>query len=96
MTPTRTYELYIDGASRGNPGPASVGVVIRDSDEAPVKQFGKYLGHATNNVAEYLALIYALQEALRTGCPHHLVRRWSWMFGLAPRRDCRVSPFRHR
>ena len=68
MTPTRAYEIYIDGASRGNPGPASVGVVVQDGSKAPVRQLARYIGETTNNVAEYLALIYGLQEALRAGC----------------------------
>lgn len=59
------HQVYIDGASRGNPGPAGVGVVFVDSDEAVVRQFSAYVGETTNNVAEYLALLYALQEALQ-------------------------------
>ena len=65
MKPTPNYDMYIDGASRGNPGPAAVGVLILNGADRPVRQFGKYLGQTTNNVAEYLALIYGLQEALR-------------------------------
>ena len=67
MRPTPSCEIYIDGASRGNPGPAGVGAVFLDGKAKPVRQFSKYLGETTNNVAEYLALIYALQEALRAG-----------------------------
>ena len=67
MTPIRRYEVYIDGASRGNPGPAGVGVVFTDGSATPLREFAQYLGETTNNVAEYLALIYALQEALRHG-----------------------------
>ena len=67
MRPTPSYELYIDGASHGNPGPAGIGVVVLDGADKPVAQFSKYLGETTNNVAEYLALIYALQEAIRRG-----------------------------
>ncbi len=66
MKPTRSCEIYIDGASRGNPGPSGVGVVFM-AEQRPVKEFSKYIGETTNNVAEYLALIYALQEALRSG-----------------------------
>ena len=69
MQPIRSCEVYIDGASLGNPGPAGVGVVFLDGDAKPMRQFSKYLGEATNNVAEYLALIYALQEAHQIGCP---------------------------
>lgn len=67
MTPSRSCEVYIDGASRGNPGPAGVGVAFVDGNRRPVHEFAKYLGETTNNVAEYLALIYALQEALKIG-----------------------------
>ncbi len=56
--------LYIDGASRGNPGPAGIGVVLLDEGKKTIKNFYKYIGETTNNVAEYNALIYGLQEAL--------------------------------
>ncbi len=55
--------IYIDGAARGNPGPAGIGVVILDDKKKKVKDYYKYLGKATNNIAEYNALVYALQEA---------------------------------
>lgn len=67
MKPTPSCEIYIDGASRGNPGPAGVGVVLMDGKARPARELSKYLGETTNNVAEYLALVYALQEALREG-----------------------------
>ncbi|OGX45882.1 MAG: hypothetical protein A3G38_02135 [Omnitrophica WOR_2 bacterium RIFCSPLOWO2_12_FULL_51_8] len=56
-------ELYVDGASKGNPGPAGVGVVICRGKET-VKNISSYIGKNTNNAAEYTALIYALEEAL--------------------------------
>jgi len=55
--------LYTDGGSRGNPGPSGVGVVILDENKKKVKEFFKYIGEATNNIAEYSALIYGLEEA---------------------------------
>ena len=58
-----TYIASIDGAARGNPGPASYAVVLRQPDGRPLDTLRKYLGHATNNVAEYLALIAALDYA---------------------------------
>ena len=67
MRPARSCEIYIDGASRGNPGPSGIGAAFFDGGSRPVKQLSIYLGETTNNVAEYLALIYALQEALRDG-----------------------------
>ncbi|MDD2752097.1 MAG: ribonuclease HI family protein [Candidatus Omnitrophica bacterium] len=56
-------EIYIDGAAKGNPGPAGIGVVIC-RDGQVIKNLHQYIGNATNNVAEYSALIFALQEAL--------------------------------
>lgn len=56
-------EIYIDGAAKGNPGPAGIGAVIL-KEGAPVKNLSKFIGNTTNNVAEYTALIYALQEAI--------------------------------
>jgi len=59
--------VYIDGAARGNPGPAGVGVVILDENKNKIKEYSKHLGNATNNAAEYNALIYALQAAHMLG-----------------------------
>ena len=56
-------ELYIDGASKGNPGHSGIGVVIV-KDKQTIKNIYQYIGHATNNAAEYTALIYGLQESL--------------------------------
>ena len=68
MKPTPSYELYVDGASRGNPGPSGIGGVLLDGRGRTVREVSRYIGETTNNVAEYLALIYALQEALQAGC----------------------------
>ena len=59
--------IYVDAASRGNPGQAGVGVVINDENNNEVKQVSKYIGKTTNNIAEYTGLIVALQEALKLG-----------------------------
>lgn len=67
MKPTRSGEVFIDGASRGNPGPSGVGVVFLDAHGAAGRQLSRYIGETTNNVAEYLALLYALQQALQDG-----------------------------
>jgi ribonuclease HI len=56
-------EIFIDGASKGNPGESGVGVVIY-RDGQVIKNISSYIGYATNNVAEYTALLYALEEAL--------------------------------
>ena len=66
MKPTPSCEVFIDGASRGNPGPAGIGVAFMDGG-TPGRRLSRYIGETTNNVAEYLALIYALQQALRDG-----------------------------
>lgn len=55
----QTWQLYVDGAARGNPGPAGAGIFIKKGGEAVVKQ-GFFLGKKTNNQAEYLALILGL------------------------------------
>jgi ribonuclease HI len=58
-----SFRANIDGGSRGNPGPASYGVVIRDASGAIVARLKKYIGRSTNNVAEYFGLIAALDYA---------------------------------
>ncbi|MFQ5646443.1 MAG: ribonuclease HI family protein [bacterium] len=60
-------EIFIDGASRGNPGEAAGAAVIFDQSGAVIGEAGKYLGKATNNVAEYNALIVGLNEAAVLG-----------------------------
>jgi len=59
-------EVFCDGASRGNPGEAGVGVVIREKTRT-LLEISEYIGKATNNLAEYLALIRGLEEALLAG-----------------------------
>ena len=60
---SRELEIYTDGACSGNPGLSGIGVVIKENGNI-VKEMSKDLGEATNNIAEYMAVIYALQEAL--------------------------------
>ena len=52
--------IHTDGGARGNPGPAAIGVVVEGEASKIIAQFGKYIGEATNNVAEYVAVIEAL------------------------------------
>ena len=59
--------LYIDGASRGNPGNAGVGVWITNREGKEIVRMSRYLGHKTNNEAEYWALLLGLREAKRLG-----------------------------
>lgn len=60
---TAAYRINIDGGSRGNPGPAAYGVLIRDANGGVVAKLKKYIGRFTNNVAEYYGLIAALDYA---------------------------------
>ena len=55
-------EIFTDGACSGNPGPAAIGVVIKEQDKV-LKEISRFIGRATNNIAEYTAVIWALQEA---------------------------------
>lgn len=57
--------VYIDGASRGNPGNAGIGIVFCDKGGNIIKEIKEYIGTATNNIAEYKALIKALKIILR-------------------------------
>jgi ribonuclease HI len=59
--------LNTDGGARGNPGPAGIGIVLRDEDGTVVEAIGRGIGTATNNVAEYSALIAGLELALEHG-----------------------------
>ena len=59
--------IYTDGAARGNPGPAGAGAHIQDEDGNTVAQDFRYLGEATNNVAEYEALLLGMQRARELG-----------------------------
>ena len=61
------FTANIDGAARGNPGPAAYGVVVRRPDGTTHESLGKYIGRTTNNVAEYYALIAALDYAAASG-----------------------------
>jgi ribonuclease HI len=60
-------EIFTDGASRGNPGPASVGVVFRQKGGPDLAEYCEAIGKATNNVAEYKAVVAALEHATRWG-----------------------------
>ena len=60
--------IHTDGAARGNPGPAGAGAVLRDAaDGRIVAEIAEPLGRATNNVAEWTAVLLALEEAQRLG-----------------------------
>ena len=59
------HQVYVDGSSIGNPGPSGIGVVLMDSQGETLSEQFDYIGTATNNVAEYRALILGLSEALK-------------------------------
>ncbi|HXW54182.1 MAG TPA: reverse transcriptase-like protein [Candidatus Cybelea sp.] len=65
--PAGVHIAHIDGASRGNPGPASYAVILRRSGGQVVFELGKRIGRETNNVAEYYALLAALDYAVSHG-----------------------------
>ena len=69
-----TYTLQFDGGSRGNPGPAGIGIVVSAADGTPLVTLGRFIGRATNNVAEYRALITAMVEAKKLGAKKILIR----------------------
>jgi ribonuclease HI len=58
---------HIDGGARGNPGPAGYGVVMEDAAGRRVAELSKFLGYRTNNYAEYMGLLAALQHAVQHG-----------------------------
>ncbi len=68
----RPVTIRVDGASRGTPGPAGIGVVV-EADGAPLAEVWEYLGETTNNVAEYRALLRGLEEARKLSPPEVVV-----------------------
>src|SRR3989339_872584 len=64
-----TAQIFTDRAARGNPGPAGIGIVIRNNERVLLEVFD-YIGTATNNVAEYSALLRGLEEALDMEIDH--------------------------
>jgi ribonuclease HI len=66
--------LWTDGAARGNPGPAGIGVVLKTPSGEILATEARFLGHTTNNVAEYRALLLGLEKALECGVKRLQVR----------------------
>jgi len=66
--------LFADGGSRGNPGPAAAGAVLLDADGQVIAEVQRYLGTATNNEAEYAAVIFGLERAVELGCTEIAIR----------------------
>ena len=63
-----TLYAYTDGASRGNPGESGIGIILKNDSGSIVYAAGGYIGRATNNIAEYQALIACLTKAMETDC----------------------------
>ncbi|HYG95808.1 MAG TPA: ribonuclease HI family protein [Solirubrobacterales bacterium] len=59
--------VNVDGGARGNPGPAAIGVVVRDAEGSVLEEVGERIGEATNNVAEYRALLRGIELAATHG-----------------------------
>jgi ribonuclease HI len=59
--------VNVDGGARGNPGPAAIGVVVRDGDGNVLEEVGETIGETTNNVAEYRALLRGIEAAAEQG-----------------------------
>src|ERR1700683_308324 len=83
--------LNFDGGSRGNPGPSGIGFVLSADDGTPLLAAGRFIGHATNNVAEYTALIAGLREAKKLGANKILVRGDSELIVKQMRGEYRVK-----
>lgn len=65
--PIKRALIFTDGASRGNPGPAAIGAIIMDEQGRLITTIAQPIGQATNNQAEYKAIITALEKAIRLG-----------------------------
>lgn len=63
----KTAKIWTDGGARGNPGPAGIGAVIEDPSGELLAEVSEYIGEATNNQAEYRAMIAALEKAQALG-----------------------------
>jgi ribonuclease HI len=63
----RRLIVHVDGGARGNPGPAAIGVVVSDPDGTVIEDHAERIGEATNNVAEYRALLCGVQLAVALG-----------------------------
>ncbi len=68
-----TIYAHTDGASRGNPGESGIGIIMKDEQGRVIHSTGKYIGMATNNIAEYVALIECLKKAKETDCKKLIV-----------------------
>ncbi len=98
---TASWTVFTDGASRGNPGPSSIGAVVYDADGKEVHTVSRRLGRATNNEAEYQAVIAGLEAALGLGGGSVDLRMDSQLIVRQPEfryrvRNARLRPFFER
>ncbi len=68
-----TLHAYTDGASRGNPGESGIGVIVKDEEGKPLLKLAAYIGLATNNLAEYTALLTLLKRVKEFDCQRLIV-----------------------
>ena len=69
----KKIKIYTDGGARGNPGPSGIGVVVQDEHGLVIGRHKKFIGNATNNVAEYKALLLGILEAKKIGADEVLI-----------------------
>lgn len=91
MGSTQEVVVHVDGAARGNPGPAGAGAVLTDANGKLVGEVSVYLGECTNNVAEYRALEVALEKAQQIGARAVRVRTDSTLMARQLRGAFRVK-----
>ena len=84
------FEIHSDGACSGNPGPAGIGVIIRE-DGVTVKEVSEFIGDTTNNVAEYKAFIRGLVAAKELGAEHVRLRTDSQLLFYQIKGDYKVK-----
>ena len=65
-----TLRVNVDGGARGNPGPAAIAAVVRDGDDRVLERHSMRIGTATNNVAEYRALLLGIERGAELGASH--------------------------
>jgi ribonuclease HI len=75
-----TIKIYTDGASSGNPGPSGIGIYFQYNDKE--KEMSRYIGHATNNIAELMAIKVALKNLKKTDIPVRLYTDSNYCYGL--------------
>ncbi|MGQ9586791.1 MAG: ribonuclease HI family protein [Thermoplasmata archaeon] len=94
-------DVYTDGASRGNPGPAAIGYAIRDRAGSVLEKDAKYIGTRTNNEAEWEALLWGLEKTLERTKGKVVFHSdsldvVSWVSGGFATRDERMREYRGR